>query len=311
MSLYCEIREALQKMLEKSGGGEIVLYPFGDVGMRIKSILEEGYGISPIYILDNTLCKYNTAIKPLAYLKEIDCSSINVILASTNKGIYSEIKNNLLMYVNQEQIIELESMKYIDEEVKKELPKQEHEIKIGKYSSGPLCSVGMENYFVEEVGAFSQSAIGSAVVGNHSLRYISTHNFLTADKSVNALYLDYDDYKDAVWHFKGVRPKGIVDKFKKSKIGNDVWIGRNAIITNGGNVGNGAVVAAGAVVTKDVPDYAIVGGIPARVIRYRYTQAQIEALNRIQWWNWSDDEIRERYDDFFLPIEKFIKKYDL
>ena len=46
------------------------------------------------------------------------------------------------------------------------------------------------------------------------------------------------------------------------------------------------------------------------MIRYRYTQAQIDALNRIQWWNWSDDEIRERYDDFFLPIEKFIEKYD-
>jgi hypothetical protein len=51
--------------------------------------------------------------------------------------------------------------------------------------------------------------------------------------------------------------------------------------------------------------------VPAHIIKYRYTQKQIEALLEIQWWNWTDDEIRERYDDFYLPIDLFIEKYNI
>ena len=53
------------------------------------------------------------------------------------------------------------------------------------------------------------------------------------------------------------------------------------------------------------------GGVPARIIRYRYTPEQIEALNRIAWWNWSDEKIREYYNDFYLSAEEFIAKHDM
>lgn len=79
-------------------------------------------------------------------------------------------------------------------------------------------------------------------------------------------------------------------------------------MTNSANIGNGVIAAAGSVITKDVPDYAIVAGVPARIIRYRYQSEQIDALNAIAWWNWTDDQIRERFDDFYLPIEEFIPK---
>ena len=69
-------------------------------------------------------------------------------------------------------------------------------------------------------------------------------------------------------------------------IGNDVWLGRSAVVMSGVTIGNGAVVAARAVVTKDVPPYAIVGGMPAKVIRYRFDPATIAALERIAWWDW-------------------------
>ena len=75
------------------------------------------------------------------------------------------------------------------------------------------------------------------------------------------------------------------------QIGNDVWIGSNATVLGGITVGDGAVVAAGAVVTKDVPPYAIVGGIPAKVIRYRFEPEKIKKLLEIQWWNWDDETI--------------------
>ena len=72
---------------------------------------------------------------------------------------------------------------------------------------------------------------------------------------------------------------------KKVIIGNDVWIGTNTVILRGVTVGDGAVIAAGAVVTKDVPPYAIVGGVPAKIIRYRTDEDTIKALIESQWWN--------------------------
>ena len=75
-------------------------------------------------------------------------------------------------------------------------------------------------------------------------------------------------------------------------IGNDVWIGYEAVIMAGVHVGNGAIIAARAVVTKDVPPYTIVGGVPARPIRKRFDEEIIRKLETLQWWNWSVANIR-------------------
>lgn len=72
---------------------------------------------------------------------------------------------------------------------------------------------------------------------------------------------------------------------KPLKIGNDVWIQQNVFICGGVEISDGAIVLAGAVVTKDVPPYAVVGGIPAKVIRFRYDEETIQFLLRIKWWN--------------------------
>jgi acetyltransferase-like isoleucine patch superfamily enzyme len=103
-----------------------------------------------------------------------------------------------------------------------------------------------------------------------------------------------------------------VQKFKvfsdgapRTVIGNDVWIGTNAIIPGGINIGTGAVVAAGAVVVKDVPPYAVVGGNPAQIIRYRFSEDRIKFLLESQWWNWPLKELFRCVDDF-SDIEKFV-----
>ena len=97
-------------------------------------------------------------------------------------------------------------------------------------------------------------------------------------------------------------------------IGNDVWIGRGCFLkcTNPNKpliIGDGAVIASDSVVVKNVPPYAIVGGNPAQIIKYRFPPEIIEALLRIKWWDWSLDKIHDNFK-YFNDIEKFIALHD-
>jgi acetyltransferase-like isoleucine patch superfamily enzyme len=75
-------------------------------------------------------------------------------------------------------------------------------------------------------------------------------------------------------------------------IGSDVWTGYGSMILSGVHIGDGALVAAGAMVHKDVPPYAVVGGNPAKIIKYRFSEEQIAALLEIRWWDWTEDAVR-------------------
>lgn len=88
---------------------------------------------------------------------------------------------------------------------------------------------------------------------------------------------------------------------------NDCWIGENVTILSGVTIGNGAVVSAGTVVARDVPDYAIVAGNPAKIIGYRFNENQIRALNKIRWWNWKADKVRQSADLLYGDVDRFIE----
>jgi len=92
-------------------------------------------------------------------------------------------------------------------------------------------------------------------------------------------------------------------------VGHDVWIGAGAIILSGVKIGNGAIIGAGAVVAKDVPPYAIVGGVPAKVIRMRLSEAQINALAKIQWWNWPLEKVQANLELFYGDADAFIEHH--
>lgn len=91
------------------------------------------------------------------------------------------------------------------------------------------------------------------------------------------------------------------------KIGNDVWIGSNVLILGGVEIGDGAIIAAGSIVLKNVPTYAIIGGVPAKVIKYRFHEDQVKFLLKIKWWDKSPKWLAENAE-LFSNIENFISK---
>ena len=283
---------------------KIILFPCGDIGIQTINILRDIYNIEPAFMVDNNKCKYSDKICDSSIFDIINCEEFVIILCSTNPDIYLSIRRIAKQYFSPERTIELESMT----NTMKYNPDSLIRTKIGKYSYGPIC---INHWYIESIGAFCSFATGVDAVPNHEMNYLSVHPFLSHGMNFIDMELDYESFgKKYEWYFPGVKPKSIVQKRKRSIIGNDVWLGRNVLITNGANIGNGVIAGAGAVITKDIPDYAVVAGTPAKIIRFRYSPQQIDSLNRIAWWDWSDEIIRNRYDDFYLPIEEFIDKYD-
>lgn len=127
--------------------------------------------------------------------------------------------------------------------------------------------------------------VGKYVAGGEHIRLITSNH--KADE-VNLQY--------ALSMKIGMQPQH-ADK-KDIKIGHNAWIGDNVIVLPGVSVGNGAVIGAGSVVTKDVPAYAIFGGVPAKFIKYRLTEEKIATLEKSEWWDWSIAEMRAQKDFF-------------
>jgi len=148
---------------------------------------------------------------------------------------------------------------------------------ISRYSYTGMNTVIMHASIGSFVSISWNVSIGGA---NHDYNRMTQHSFLynsVDDIRPNTELMPYDRFNGALI------------------IGNDVWIAAGAVITRGVKVGDGAVVGANAVVTKDVPPYAIVAGNPAKVIKYRFPKETIAILLKIKWWDWSVEKIRENY----------------
>ena len=135
------------------------------------------------------------------------------------------------------------------------------------------------------IGKFCSIACGAKFLftsANHTQKSLSTYPFPIFFEEWG---LDVRDITDA-WDNRG----GI-------SIGNDVWIGYEAVILSGVTVGDSAVIGARAVVTRDVPPYTIVGGVPAKPIRRRFSEDTVSALEKIRWWDWPEERIKRHIAD--------------
>jgi len=137
-------------------------------------------------------------------------------------------------------------------------------VKIGSFCSiGPECRIGL---------------------GMHPTRdFVSTHPaFFSTLKQSGVTFSDEDYFEE----------------FASISIGNDVWLGSRVTVVDGVSIGDGAVIGAGAVVTKNVPPYAVVGGVPAQVLRYRFSDEDISFLLKIKWWEWEIEFLRSNFKSF-------------
>ena len=147
------------------------------------------------------------------------------------------------------------------------------------------------------IGKFCSIACGAKFMftsGNHRMSSLSTYPFPLFFEEWD---LDKNNVTNA-WDNEG----DII-------IGNDVWIGYEAVIMQGVKIGDGAIIGTRAVVTKDVPPYTIVGGIPAKEIKKRYSAETIKKFIQIQWWNWDENTIKSNLQNIMNgDIDKFIEK---
>ena len=152
-----------------------------------------------------------------------------------------------------------------------------HNCKVGKYTRiKPGCV--LKNVIIGNYCSFANDVMIG--LGQHPTKFLST-NSIFYKRGITGKFARHIDFEEE----------------KTTYVGNDVWIGNGAVIMDGVHIGDGAIVGSRAVVTKDVPPYAIVGGIPAKIIKYRFSEEIIHAIENTKWWNLSDCEIEK-----ILPI---------
>lgn len=138
------------------------------------------------------------------------------------------------------------------------------------------------------------------IIGNHpSSGFVSVHPaFYSTRKQCGFSYVNKDKFSD----FNYIKTEQKISVV----IGNDVWIGEGVRILEGVTIGDGAIVASGAIVTKNVPPFTIVGEVPAKFIKYRFNEEQIQSLMDIQWWNKGEQWI-SKHANLFSDIDLFCK----
>lgn len=194
---------------------------------------------------------------------------------------------------------------------------RENKLKIGFMAKIERCNFGYSNTLFEHSSLYDVSIGDYSYVGRlNRLMHVDIGKFTCIGSEVLAglgkhptkhyVSIHPAFYSPIPWAQISFVKKLIFKEFERIKIGHDVWVGARAIILDGVSIGNGAIIAAGAVVTKDVPPYAIVGGVPAQILRYRFDSDKIAWLESIQWWNRDIEWIKRNADDF-VDIEKLMQ----
>lgn len=179
-----------------------------------------------------------------------------------------------------------------------------HGVKIGRQTYfGERFVEGCKYRLIESIGHFTSINKTAMIQSDHQQKILFTSDDLPeffTDESM-ALY-ESKKLAEPIFPWNGTK--------SRVTIGNDVYIGAYAFINASKvtNIGDGAIIGAGAVVLEDVPPYAVVVGVPAKIKKYRFPPEMIEALLRVKWWNWSVEKVNENADVLMSP-EIFMERF--
>ena len=171
--------------------------------------------------------------------------------------------------------------------------KPDPRVNIGKYTYGIRKSTIPLLTSATRINVGKYCSVGPGVVfvvGRHPIENVSTYPF-------RARFVEGGKFEDEMASAEFI------------SIGNDVWFGSRAMIVANVKIGHGAVIAAGSVVYRSVPPYAIVGGVPAKIIRRRFNPEQVQKLLKMAWWDWPEERIAANIDLFYRAPDEFIRKH--
>ncbi len=301
------VQEKLSMILSDMGEREVVIWGASEGGKIVKSELEAA-GIRIGHFIDREYVNKQEFLDiTVRNIESIDVKREYIVVAvmSFSYEIEELLKKKGFSHKDYKYIFDNQG--YNKEDI---IYKDCH---IGRYTYG--YKELLQHYpLATQIGRFCSINGTARIWNNHPVDYVTTHPlldhrmFFSFDKQEKreeycqkyGKYFDNVDFENSA-----LRDNAPI------WIGNDVWIGANVIILPGVTIGDGAILAAGAVVTKNVEPYAVVGGVPARIIKKRFDAETIECFLRIKWWEWPVDKIEENIELFYQPdvfCEKFGKE---